>query len=336
MKDWIQRKEVEKFDLLRLAAASNNLPDYMIEKDWWVTSALEGLFTSEISKHLSFKGGTSLSKSWSILKRFSEDIDIVIDKKLFGVADNVILGSGAKTRLRKGARKYIIEKVKPLLQSKLENQNIPLDVFKLTEESSGESDTDPTVLLLEYKSLTEIPNDYTKPIVKIEIGVRAMSEPTEDRKVSSLLAQAHSPGEVINVNTVLPKRTFWEKAFLLHELFQKPLDKMNLLRLSRHWYDLHCLFETGFGKEAVNDPELYMAIRSHRKNFTKTAGVDYDKLLPKDFNLNPPKEKKEEWSRDYGSMSQSYIYDGAPTLEVLEQSIGKVTEMIRTTAINNK
>jgi predicted nucleotidyltransferase component of viral defense system len=88
MKDWIQRKEVERLDLLRLAAASNNLPDYMIEKDWWVTSALEGLFTSEISKHLSFKGGTSLSKSWSILKRFSEDIDIVIDKKLFGVADN--------------------------------------------------------------------------------------------------------------------------------------------------------------------------------------------------------------------------------------------------------
>ncbi|MFY8036054.1 MAG: nucleotidyl transferase AbiEii/AbiGii toxin family protein, partial [Cyclobacteriaceae bacterium] len=103
---------------------------------------------------------------------------------------------------------------------------------------------------------------------------------------------------------------------------------------SRHWYDLHCLFETGFGKEAVLDPELFIAIRNHRKNFTKTSGIDYDKLLPKDFNLNPPKEKKEEWSRDYGSMSQSYIYDEAPTLEVLEHSIGKIVELIRATKIN--
>jgi hypothetical protein len=336
MKDWIQRKEIERLDLLRLAAASSNLPDYMIEKDWWVTSTLKGLFTSGIGGYLSFKGGTSLSKSWSVIKRFSEDIDIVIDKKLFGVTDIDTLGSSAKTKLRKEARKYILENVKPILQSQLKNQNIPVEVFSLTEEVSEDSDTDPTVLLLEYQSLTAIPNNYTKPIVKIEIGVRAMLEPTENRKVSSLLAQTHMPDDTIIVNSVLPKRTFWEKAFLLHELFQKPLDKIKIMRLSRHWYDLHCLFEDGFGKEAVGDPELFIAIRNYRKVFTKIPGVDYDELVPRNFRLYPPKEKKEEWSKDYDSMRQSYIYGEAPTLEELEKSINKIMELIKDTGLTIK
>ncbi|MBX2900270.1 MAG: nucleotidyl transferase AbiEii/AbiGii toxin family protein [Cyclobacteriaceae bacterium] len=330
MKDWIQKRETERFDLLRLVAGENNLPDFMIEKDWWVTSVLEALFTSELGKNLSFKGGTSLSKSWNLLNRFSEDIDIVIDKNLFGVTDNDEPGSGKRTKLRKEARKYVIEKVKPLLQAQLLKQGIPEEQFVLQEEPSTESDKDPTELLLSYKPITEITNDYTKAVVKIEIGVRAMMEPAEGRRVSSLLAQRLNPNEVIAINTVLPKRTFWEKAFLLHELFQKPVEEMKLLRLSRHWYDLDCLMNAGFGKEAMEDKELFTAIRNHRKIFTKVAGIDYDSLLPEGFNLSPPDAKKEEWSKDYEVMRQSYIFRSPPSLIELEESMTSVMEQFKT------
>lgn len=329
MKDWIQRKEVERLDLLRLIAGQNNLPDFMIEKDWWVTAALEALFTSKLNRHLAFKGGTSLSKSWDLLNRFSEDVDIVIDKTLFGVTDEEELGSNKRTKLRKEARQYIIKEVKPLIHSQLIQQGVPQEFFKLEEEVSAESDKDPTVLLLEYFPISEITNDYTKAIIKIEIGVRALMEPTEKRMVSSLLAQKLKPEEKIEVSTVLPQRTFWEKSFLLHELFQKPFDKMEISRMSRHWYDLHCLFEADFGKNAMDDKTLFMEIRNHRKVFSKVPGIDYDSLKANSLNLFPPTDKKSDWVKDYEAMKQSYIYRNAPSLQELETSINNIAEKFK-------
>ncbi len=99
MRDWIHKKETERLDLLRLVSGKANLPDFMIEKDWWVTTALEAIFTCDLHKHFVFKGGTSLSKSWNLLNRFSEDIDIVIDKSLFGAIDDQELGRSQREKL---------------------------------------------------------------------------------------------------------------------------------------------------------------------------------------------------------------------------------------------
>ena len=331
MKAWIQKKETERLDLLRLVASQLNLPDYMIEKDWWVTAALEALFANKLAGKFSFKGGTSLSKSWKILNRFSEDIDLVIDKTIFGVADEDQLGSSKRTKLRKEARNYIIESVKPVLQEQLMQLGIAKNQFNLYEEPSEDSDTDPTVLFLEYNALTEIPNDYTKPIVKIEIGVRAMMEPTESRILSSMLAEILNPGETIAISSVLPERTFWEKAFLLHELFQKPANEMKLSRMSRHWYDLYCLWNTGFGKKAIADKELFMVIRNHRKIFSKVQGVNYDEILPEAFNLFPPDSSQAEWNKDYAAMQENYIYKDTPYMTQLMESINTISAQFRET-----
>lgn len=153
-----------------------------------------------------------------------------------------------------------------------------------------------------------------------------MMEPHENRPVSSLLSQHLNTNETVGVSTVLPQRTFWEKAFLLHELFQRPLDKMDIARMSRHWYDLHYLTKAGFAEKAMQDKALFEAIRNHRKVFTKVPGVDYDILSPKDFGLFPPTEKEVDWNNDYKKMIESYIYRDAPTGNALATSLSELTE----------
>ncbi len=315
MKDWITKKESEKLELLQIVAQTTNLPDYMIEKDWWVTMALEATFTCELKDQFAFKGGTSLSKSWDLLNRFSEDIDIVIDKGLFGVSDDDKPGRTQRERLRDAAHKFVSEKVYPMLNDKLLGLRIPEKTFRLYVDKSKSSDQDPTIIFLDYVPITEITNDYTQPRIRIEIGVRAMMEPTEERPISSLLSQHLSTGEHVGVRTVLPQRTFWEKAFLLHELFQKPVDKIDIQRMSRHWYDLHRLFQAGFAAKAMADKELFEAIRGHRGVFTKVPGVDYDSLKASSFNLFPPDAIKASWDKDYSSTRESYIYRDALRLK---------------------
>lgn len=159
MKDWINKKEKERRDLIQFVAAKANLPDYMIEKDWWVTAALEAIFTCELHPHFVFKGGTSLSKSWSLLNRFSEDIDIVIDKSLFGVNDKQVLGRSQRERMRDAAHAFITGVVQPVLNARLLALGIPENQFKLYAEESKSSDQDPTIILLDYASLTQITNN---------------------------------------------------------------------------------------------------------------------------------------------------------------------------------
>lgn len=326
MKDWIHKKETERLDLLRLVSGKANLPDFMIEKDWWVTMALESIFTCDLHKSFAFKGGTSLSKSWNLLHRFSEDIDIVIDKSLFGVKDDQELGRSQREKLRDAAHAFVMKTVQPMLHATMLAMGIPESTFKIYAEESKSSDQDPTIILLDYASLTEIKNDYTKAQVKIEIGVRAMMEPYESRPVGSLLSQHLNINEAVGVSTVLPQRTFWEKSFLLHELFQRPVDTMNIARMSRHWYDLHYLTNAGFGNKAMQDKALYDAIRNHRKVFTKVPGVDYDTLSPKTFGLFPPKGKESDWNNDYKKMIESYIYREPPELAALTGTINGLME----------
>lgn len=274
----MKKRAVERRDLLRLIAGKTSLPDYMIEKDFWITIILEALFGSEIGEHLAFKGGTSLSKSWQLLNRFSEDVDIVISKKIFGYSDEEQYGRSERERMRDKANKYCRETIVPLLRKRMLELGIPATAFKLYAGEYTSSDQDPTVLWLDYQPVVEITSAYTLPQIKIEIGVRAMMEPLENRKVMSLLSAFLEPDEFGYVPSVLPQRTFWEKTFLLHELFQKPLEKINTLRMSRHWYDLDRLDTGGFAENAMADEKLFHAIRNHRKTFTKVAGVDYDAL----------------------------------------------------------
>lgn len=323
MREWIVMPDRERLDLARIAAGKTSLPLHLIEKDWWVTITLEAIFTSSLKEKFAFKGGTSLSKSWKILYRFSEDVDIVIDKTIFGIGQNESIGKGKRDRLRKEAHRYILEKVVPAIKQRLTELKVPAKEYTIEDEPTS-SDQDPTVLYLNYRPITTVEDAYTPQRVKIEIGVRALMEPSEDRKIQSLLAETLELNESVTVSTILPERTFWEKAFLLHELFKHPLDKMDIDRKSRHWYDLHRLYEEGYAQRAMADKELFEAIRAHRKIFTKDAHVNYDELTAAKLDLFPPPEHDAAWQADYQKMIESYIYHEPPSMDSLRAMMKKI------------
>jgi hypothetical protein len=165
---------------------------------------------------------------------------------------------------------------------------------------------------------------YIRPKVIVEVGSRSLREPFSVRSFNSYVGE-YNPDTVfadslINVPTVNPERTFLEKIFLLHEEFQKPLDKIRVDRLTRHLYDLEKLMDTEFAKKALTDSKLYQDIVDHRKLYTCIRGVDYDNHSPQKINPIPPAGIIDKWENDYMVMQQYMIYgESLSFLELIER-----------------
>ncbi len=312
---WFNNNLVDRLAMLQQTEERNpGINQNIIEKDWWVTVTLKALFQTDCADFLTFKGGTSLSKGFNLIERFSEDIDLSISRSFFDI-NNINRSQLAK--LRKKARKYIIE----VLSSQLEEQlnNIGVDGFEIevvttVEDENGQqkyidSDRDPTVINLNYTSVIEDSINYIPQRVKIEISALSMDEPTEKCEISSLIGQTFE-GEDVGANsyirTVLPTRTFLEKIFLLAEEFQK--ENPRSLRMSRHLYDLERLMDSKYGIEALSNRDLYDSIVEHRRIFYALKYVDYDKHAPDTITFILPKEIQNLWETDYDYMRKFFIY----------------------------
>ena len=158
-------------------AAREGLPVGAIEKDWWVTLTLRLVFSLSYAQHLVFKGGTSLSKGWNLIERFSEDIDLAIDRTFLGF-DGTLSKTQVK-KLRKASCNFIAHKFAEDLEAKVEEFQI--QDLQLTVQEFKDSDTDPLVVELHYQSLAS-DSPYLMPRVLIEVGARSLMEPTEKRE----------------------------------------------------------------------------------------------------------------------------------------------------------
>jgi predicted nucleotidyltransferase component of viral defense system len=280
---------------------------HAIEKDWWVTMVLKSMFQTSCSNYLVFKGGTSLSKCWNLLERFSEDVDVAIFRDFFGITE--ISRKNQRDKLRKASSKYIQEHLINELDDKLKASEISGYAIEL--EKTESSDQDPRVLNVKYMSLFP-ENKYLKDWVKIEISCRSLHEPYEPVKMRSIIAENYPnkrfADESFIVNTVSPKRTFLEKAFLLHEALQK--GRIHSLRMTRHLYDLYKLMNTDFAKDALSDITLYKTIVEHRSIMTREKGVDYSTHRPSKINFVPENEDVIEiWQDDYKNMRETFFYE---------------------------
>ena len=276
-------------------------------------------FETEIAKNLVFKGGTSLSKGWNLIKRFSEDIDLAIDREFFGFTGP--LGKNQRDKLRKTAGAYVDEVFYPELKKRFEeygwkNPNIEL-------EAGEDSDRDRKINVY-YPNVINA-GGYIKPRVQIEIGCRSLREPFTTLKFTSLVDEAFPKEDFvqapINIPTVNPERTFLEKIFLLHEEFQRPKEKMRVDRLSRHLYDVVKLSKTEFAEIALSDQQLYETIVEHRYSFTRIGGIDYNLHQPQTINPIPIAEVIDAWKADYKTMIEQMIYEENPSSfeEVIEE-----------------
>ncbi len=332
---WIKHNKSERLAMLQRAEEKFGINQVALEKDCWVTMVLNALFRCSCNEHMIFKGGTSLSKGWNLIERFSEDIDLSISHEFFGIEKTT---KNQREKLRRKARRYILDVVSPEMEANLKAlgaKGFQIENVTETIDEDGnlrpvDSDKDPSVILVHYGSLFENGIEYIPPYVKIEISCLSMNEPTEERAISSYVEQTF-PGEdnsaTSSIRTVVPTRTFLEKAFLLCEEFQKQTPRH--VRMSRHLYDLEKLMDTPFGREALSDASLYQRIVTHRSVYYAVGYVDYAKLQPSTINFIPRDEILEDWRKDYNEMRSHFIYGKAVTFEQLLQRISELQERFR-------
>jgi len=311
IQQWLKLSKSDKQAIFNEVAAHINLPSAAVEKDWWVVRTLELVFASTIAPHTVFKGGTSLSKAWGLIDRFSEDIDLALDRKFLGFdkIDAEMTGSQV-SKLRRQSLTYITEKYFPELQNAFVVAGFK-DVSIALKEIINPDD-DPITIEIYYPSVTEN-IEYIQPRVLIEVGSRSLIEPFDDRSFTSMIGE-HFKGrdfadENIIIPTVNPQRTFLEKIFLLHEEFQLPTEKIKVERKSRHLYDLEKLMDTEYAIAALENKGLYQTIIEHRRALTPIRGIDYANHIPANINLIPPDVIIREWEKDYAIMQQSMLYN---------------------------
>ena len=328
MNNWIKIPEKERADILNSVATTTGLPNVAIEKDWWVTMVLHALFSCECAPHILFKGGTSLSKAWNIIERFSEDIDIAIDRTFFGFEGE--LRRKQITNLRRASCSYTQNNLKDELDKKLQEAGIT--GYSLSIPESKDSTQDPQIIEVNYNSLFAA-GSYIQDKVMVEVGARSLMEPSKDVQLRSILANNYPETDFadvyFSVPTVIPQRTFLEKAFLLHEEFQKPLENVRVNRMSRHIYDLEKLMDTDFAKDALNNPELYLAIVEHRKMLTAMKEVDYSTHVPEKINFVPPVAIIDLWRKDYETMQSNMIYGDSLPFDKLIDRLKELNERFR-------
>ena len=321
----------EQREVIQRVQAENRLQLQIIEKDWWVTAVLRALFSLPYSEHISFKGGTNLSKCWNLIERFSEDADIAIDREYLGFG-----GTLSKTqisdKLRRAACSFVRETLQYDLTDKLIENGILADKFKVNVNITPITTTDPEIIEVEYKSVfNTLP--YIRSKVIIEVSGRSMNEPIASVELSSFIDNVFTNAPFaepkFEVRAVVPERTFLEKIFLLHEEFSKPSDLVRTERMSRHLYDIAQIMNTPIAEKALSNKELYKTVIEHRRMFIGLKGFDYSTLLPKTLSIVPQGEIREQWKEDYKVMQETMIYGDSPSFDELIIKIQALNDRIR-------
>ncbi|NQT19495.1 MAG: nucleotidyl transferase AbiEii/AbiGii toxin family protein [Planctomycetes bacterium] len=295
-----------------------------IEKDFWVCWTLRHLFNlPEWGNHLTFKGGTALSKAWNLIERFSEDIDIVIDRDFLGFGG---AHSPERAPSRKKQRRWL-EELKATCQERIQTSLQPALTERLSERlpegvswrlDPDDADPDGQTLLFAYPSVFSDRPSYLQPVVRIEMGARSDTEPTETPTLRPYLVNAFPDllsDAAFSVCAVAPRRTFWEKAMLLHEETFRPPEKTRKARLARHYYDLWCLIEKGIAEKALADMDLFCRIVAHREVFFRWSWVDYSTLQPGSLQIVPAPEQLADWRADYEAMQDTMFFHEAPQFD---------------------
>ena len=322
MNNWLTLSKEEQIELFTQIGVKTNLPPQAVEKDAWVTQILRMIFTSEVANHLIFKGGTSLSKAFHLIERFSEDIDLGIDHKYLGFDGN--LSKGQIRKLRRACHIFVSNELYQLLQKQLTAYGVDASLYEMVVENTQVSDQDPETIKVNYQSLFEDVS-YLPKRVLIEVSARSLIEPNEEIAIQSMIDEQYPETgfseEKFTVNATSPQKTFLEKLILLHEEFQKPQEKIRHLRMSRHFYDIGQILNSDYGVKALKNTTLFESIIAHRSVLTPMKTTDYNSLTLKNLNIIPPGELIENYKSDYKEMQDSMIHGESLDFDILLKNI---------------
>jgi hypothetical protein len=334
----------ERRDLFVGAANRLRTNEQNIEKDFWVCWTLDALF-NELEAggpRLLFKGGTSLSKGYGLIERFSEDIDITIFREDIGqsaTVEELETLSGKKRIARLDAIKsacqtYIqgpmLERVRALLLETLQAAKINANRARV---ESDPADPDGQSLLLWYPTTTARGNEYIRRAIKIESGAKSALDPHAPVVVKPYIADdlPNLDLAVGNVTTVDPSRTFWDKIVILHGL-RRWWDRRGELkgggqRVSRHYYDVYRLLASEIGRKASGNMEMAEDCVRHARMFFNRPDLDLTSATPGTFALTPHDGMLADLRRDYEAMS-GMVFGAVPNVDEVVAAISELEQRI--------
>lgn len=314
----------ERREALGVAASNSGRPAHLLEKDVWVVWCLNALFSSPLGEHLVFKGGTSLSKVYGAIRRFSEDVDLTYDIRAIApdlvktsesnpVPQTRSQGKKWSDQVRERLPVWVKQQALAVINQRLENDN-------LTAKAEADGDK----IFVRYAPL-ETGNGYVSPAIMLEFGARSTGEPSE---LHDVVCDAAQYLETLEFPTARPKtmkaeRTFWEKATAIHVFCVQ--GKLRGERFARHWYDLVRLDDAGIADAALKDRKLAETVAEHKTWFFSEkdrAGttIDYHKVVNGALKLVPEGETRAVLERDYQHMVEDgLLLDEPETFGALMQ-----------------
>ncbi|MCD4708934.1 MAG: nucleotidyl transferase AbiEii/AbiGii toxin family protein [Candidatus Sabulitectum sp.] len=290
-------------ELFLATAAVRNIAPIAIEKDFWVCFVLNELFSSEfLRSKLMFKGGTSLSKVYGIIERFSEDIDLVLNW-------NEILDDDPNAPRSKNKQDKYNKKMDVASQAYVAHIILP-EVEKLIGHVCSQEifEKEPDSIQITYPS--SFSSEYISPRIKLEIGAKASWVPNRSYTITSYAAEEFPEvfqNAVFTVNVVCARRTFWEKATILHQEAHRPADKIQPAGYSRHYYDLIKLNASPVKENAMNDLQLLKDVVEFKQRFYSTPWARYDLAIPPTFRLVPEEDVRQLLLKDYKGMQEMFF-----------------------------
>lgn len=319
---WNDLEKEQKKIVIEQTSLSLGIPLFAVEKDWWVCIVLRAIFQSKYADFVFFKGGTSLSKAYHLIDRFSEDVDLILDRKVLGF-DSVSSKTKIK-QVRKASGNFIINEFRKELIMQLEALGISSNRYRIEYNLHVDDTSDPNTLAIFYSSILPDTTYYIQKRVLLEIGARSLIEPVEVKKIISFLDEHYRSAffsmTSFKVRTVLPTRTFLEKVLLLHEEFSKPIENIRTERLSRHLYDVELLMRSPYGLLAIADDMLFDQLVEHRQLMTPIRGLNYSNHKKGKLSILPPEEVTKRWKADYATMQEYMIIgESLPWVELLRR-----------------
>jgi hypothetical protein len=342
MDDVARLPVTDRTDLFTAAARRRGLTAAIVEKDFWVCWTLKRVFTlPDPPAGLLFKGGTSLSKVFGVIERFSEDVDLSLDRAGLGFGGDSDPLNAPTGKRRKYGLEALGETCRRVVRERLLPQLVRALGEALGEPAAGtwqlelaDDDPDGQTLLFRYPAGIGPHSDdepaYIRPVVRLEIGARSDHWPVVEAAVTSYAAAEfpdafREPG--CRVRVLAAERTFWEKATVLHMWHHAPADKKFRDRQSRHYYDVVRLYEHGLGKAAIKDTELLLKVARHKEVFFPAAWACYADARPGTLRLVPPDARLPELEQDYRKM-QEMIFGEPPSFEHLVEVLREIERQV--------
>ena len=314
----------ERADILLTAAARSRRSAVILEKDIWVCWVLDALFSMPDPHPMAFKGGTSLSKVYGVIDRFSEDVDVTLDYRAFNDGFDPFADGASRTatrrfseRLRRCVASHVRNAVAPALDDAA-RRLAPDGRYDIHVGEDGET------IRFAYPSAVEKRDSYVASEVLLEFGGRNVIDPNERHAIvpdiAALTDGLDYPAATVTV--LSPARTFWEKATLIHVACHRRQLANKPDRLSRHWFDLACLAAHPLGQAALADRALLADVVRHKKVFFHAGNANYDQCLDGRLRLVPDEDQFPALQSDYEAMRGARIVsDEAPEFGALIENL---------------